>query len=280
MNVEDFKKLIHSYGWADLQGKEDIQCGLEGEKYDVCRKCSTNAMDVENFSGSLGMFSRDTFQQWAGTFDHEIKSRQATLTPSRFEIEKDQGDVRSEETIDDFQNRASRNMGEAFLFTNRRLIKMVNFELSIAGHQCFGAVSSLGPGRPPQPRYPDMEKEEWELRALIDGIDSDDTLAKISLNRLGQELKRISDKASEVYNYTDEQLEEYCVREESKKWCPDMRSPEKRSNNPNQWIINMYVDSFVGRWLKAHGKEEIAIDCQGRPKCYQWEGSYSSSYPF
>jgi len=45
------------------------------------------------------------------------------------------------------------------------------------------------------------------------------------------------------------------------------------------WKIHGLVDSYVGNWLAANGYTSIDVNCNERPKCYQWKGTWEGKVP-
>ena len=44
--------------------------------------------------------------------------------------------------------------------------------------------------------------------------------------------------------------------------------------NIHFWKLHGLVDQIVDKWLAPNGYTAIAQDCNGNPKCYQWQGTW------
>ncbi|RZA26895.1 MAG: hypothetical protein EOP10_02105 [Proteobacteria bacterium] len=49
--------------------------------------------------------------------------------------------------------------------------------------------------------------------------------------------------------------------------------------NRNFWKLHGLIDNYIYRWLAANDYSEIADDCAGRSKCYQWKGKWEGAMP-
>jgi hypothetical protein len=44
--------------------------------------------------------------------------------------------------------------------------------------------------------------------------------------------------------------------------------------NKHFWNLHGLVDQTIDRWMEAKGYTNIAVDCKGDSKCYQWRGTW------
>jgi hypothetical protein len=279
-STSGIKSLLREAGFAFMLGDSEFQCGMPGEDFKICRRCE-KALPTDSFDPLRGMFARANFQNWAEQVKADGGPGSVSVSLQSFEQEKMMGHVRSGETRTAFQERVNEAKGENFLFANRSVYKMLQIELTALGKACIGPLDRLpksaGDKLWPLPKGAAEQKQLSEIRSEFEELHSLKNLEGLPLNALGSELRNMSERLRKIYRETDSTVKQKCLSSQS---CDDLASTKNHLANRYAWMINSYVDSFVGRWLKANKYEEIATDCGSRPHCYQWKGTYTSGYPY
>ncbi len=280
-STSGLQAILREAGFAFMLGEKEYQCGMPGEDFKLCRKCETS-LPTESFEPLKGMFSRANFQQWAERVSSDNESASVSVSLQEFEQAKKMGHVREGETRAAFQKRVADARGENFLFTNRNVYKMLQIELTALGKPCIGPLERLPSSADdkawPLPRGAEVQAELATIRKEFEELHSLKNLKGLSLDVLGNELRSMSERLRKIYRDSDSAIAKKCAASESS--CDDLSSTKHHMANRHAWMINSYVDSFVGKWLKANKLEEIAKDCGTRPRCYAWKGTHTSGYPY
>jgi hypothetical protein len=281
-NSDWMRNFAKQYGFASMLGTSEYQCGISGEDFRVCRKCQTS-VTADQQKITTPMLSAVKYQNWIKRWKNERREMDVHISPGDFEIEKRMGHVRPGETKEKFEERNSDHWGESYLFMHRELFKMVQFELTLMGQPCITPMKEL-PKSWDDPEWPipkgkseqaNLEKARANAKTLLDPKQ----LNNLSLNDLGGHLALLSDDLHRIYQDPPEVLARKCASVEAKT-CDDLRSEEKGQANKHFWMIQSYLDQFVGEWMKIHGHERISKDCYNKTKCYQWAGTYTATYPY
>ncbi len=282
-NISWMRDFAKNYGFASLVGNQEIQCGMVGEDFRLCRKCERN-ISSEQLKILQPMVSAEKYRSWLEKWRTDMQLGSVSLNLKDFESEKKMGHVRPQESRDQFESRVNANWGESFFFLHRELYKMVQFELTMSGQPCFGPLAAL-PTKWNDSNWPTPKgKASQDLlnTALSDlkVLEDPKNLKKMNLNQLGLQTSAISKNLYLAYQEPKEALDKKCQGDESvSKTCDNLMSAKSSQVNKNFWMIHAYFDSMVGKWLKANDFEEIAKDCAGKKKCYQWNGTYTANYP-
>lgn len=278
------KDIASEVGMGYLLGNKEVQCGMSGEDFPICRKCETS-LGPESFSVVRPMLAREQHRTWMDRWKQEFQSKEVRISPADFKVEQTMNHVRRGESVSEFEKRSNSNWGESYLFTHRQVYKMLQLEMTVNGKACFGPrekwPTRWDDSSIPAPAGTTAQALLGQVNQGFQLLDSPGELSadKLSLNRLGQRLEMMGRQLAKIYS--DPASKKNCQGAElESSTCDDLTSTKSAHVNPRYWEIHSYLDSFIGKWLRTNGYEEIAIDCEGRPKCYQWQGTYTATYPF
>lgn len=284
-STEWMRSIARDVGVGYILGDQEFQCGLSGEDFRLCRRCE-GKVTADSMDAVRPMLSRFEHRSWIHRWHTEFAKEQVKIKPSDFRTERSMGHVRAKEEIDEFERRMDANWGESFLFAHRQVQKMMQLEMTVQGKPCFGARQDW-PKRWDDPDFlsPMGEAAQKKLDQVNEGfrvLDAPGALHKdnLSLNQLGQRLAMIKSELLQIYADPKSTTKNCQGDELSSGTCDDLLSTKSAHVNPRYWEIQSYLDSFVGKWLRANGYEEISLNCRGRSRCYEWQGSYTASYPF
>ena len=101
-------------------------------------------------------------------------------------------------------------------------------------------------------------------------------LANITLNRLGEMIEpRLHMDLHDFYRSTPA-----CSPEGRRQgFCDDLVPVQTSPLNKHFWKLHGLIDDLIGDWLRAHNYREIAVSCDGRPACYEWQATWIGEYP-
>ncbi len=259
-NTEWMREISRKAGFSYLLGDNEVQCGLPGEDFRVCRKCETTHSEA-NHEGVKPMFARDTYKIWQQRRTSEYAARAVKVSDTDFKTEQLMGHVRGAEDREKYEKRVNQHWGESFLFSNRKLLKMLYLELTLDGKPCVGPLDRLplkwNDKTWPAPGGASVQAKLDRIQQDIKTLEAPGVLKSMTLSRLGQEMVRLHDSLTEVYT-----------------------GGKADHANRYAWMINAHLDTYVGKWLKAHGFEQIAASCATKPRCYEWQGTYTATYPY
>jgi hypothetical protein len=266
---EDLETIVRS---VDLsRGQVSLrrgQCGLPGERVRICSACSDVTTETQ-MRVIRPMVGAPSHLAWHADW-HLLR---AGLKTSR-----------------DFDSRYAVGgplAGENFFYMHRLMIKMVQMELAAAGQPCFAPwadiPSSIDDAKWPTPKKfatPDarttaIAKLE-SMRAQLARFRNPKLLANISLNRLGEMIEpRLHMDLHAFYQSTPA-----CSPEGRRQgFCDDLVPVQTSPLNKHFWKLHGLIDDLIGDWLRAHDLREIAVSCDGRPACYEWQATWVGSYP-
>lgn len=187
--------------------------------------------------------------------------------------------------------------GEDFLYMHHGMIRDLNAQLKAQGLACVGGWKTL-PARDdiykpaPKTRYYDNGIELAELQGWQkDFLDESKKgyLAGKTLSEVGYALEMTLHNNLHVYyarlgpgipkppEYPPNLDLLGSLPEGSPYNSPQndfLGSTYSAHVNPVFWKLHGLVDQVIYAWLHANGFEEIALDCQGRARCYAWKGTW------
>ncbi len=277
--------------------KPIVTCNTSGGEFKVCRSCSDNITE-EAMNSIRPMLSDRKHREWHNDW-HNMLAIFANFTEDGYSEDVKQAVVSYINTpwipqtnVEDFLSKESVVSGESFLYMHRRMIEMVNAELTANGQPCLSDYKKI----------PDIKDTKWPLPIYTQDPTDDLTwaaselakirqktiqyqnpkyLKSITLNELGEKIQ--GDLHTNLHDFYAE-LEEYVAPK-----CPEMMSGEEELNSPTCddlgsnisshvnryfWLLHGHIDSFIGDWLKANGYVTISTNCSQKPNCYQWKGTY------
>lgn len=282
------ENLIFTLDLAKGPAKNYVQCGLPGEKLAICSACETKpSKEIMDFIRPF--LAEKNHTEWHERW-HTSRATAGEISSQAFEHRKKEGWFPQNETLEDFKKihtaKNGTGAGEDFFFMHRLMLKMVQLESAAAGLPCIA----------PWKDVPDLDDKEWPLpRPLADQDDHEQAentlegfrsaLAKyrdpaklktLSLNKLGA----IVEPAFHQTMHNFYRSSPPCSEEaKNKGYCDDLVPIDTSPLNKYFWKIHGMLDLLVGDWLKANGYSEIAADCSGKKKCYQWQSSWVGKRP-
>lgn len=276
----------------DLQqnraGLKRGQCGLPGERVRICSSCSetTSEQQMQTIRPMLG---DPAHLAWHADW-HLLRGSSEPLTAPVFAKAKASGLVPESMSFQNFGSTYAVGgvlAGENFFYMHRLMIKMVQLELAAANLPCFAPWSdlptSVDDAKWPVPKKfnsPDARTRAVQkleaMRAQLARFRNPQLLSKISLNRLGEIIEpRLHLELHAFY-----QSNPVCSPEGRRQgFCDDLVPVQTSPLNKHFWKLHGLIDGLIGDWLKAHGHREIAVKCDGRAGCYEWQGTWIGRYP-
>jgi hypothetical protein len=243
MSDQETENFLETQSLAVTVGAKPVSCGVPGEKLNICRRCSDQLSTAE-WSYARAFLSEQKHRFWHLSWHENFRKEPAFH-------------------------------GESFLFMHRQMIKMFNFEMTASGHGCLAPWSrtqDLGFTEDAEifdSQIMAIQKEEAKLNNL-------QYLEKVSLDQLGEDIMRaLHVMYHSVYVATETEIKKSCQGDElTSSTCHDLGSNKSAHVDPYFWKFHGLIDSFIGKWLSAHGFKEISRDCGSNTKCYQWRGTY------
>ncbi|MES2963422.1 MAG: hypothetical protein V4760_05995 [Bdellovibrionota bacterium] len=289
MTNADLENVVFINDLTKNQRVSRGQCGLPGERLNVCSSCSETTSEAA-MRILRPMVGDPSHLAWHANW-HELRGTATPLDASSFAKAKEAKLVPSTWSFQDFNSRYAVEggsfSGENFFFMHRLMIKMVQLELAGNGLPCFApwndVPASVVDTKWPVPRkfqtpaaLQSAEAQLEGMRELLGKLRAPKLLANVTLNRLGQLIEpRLHLQLHGFYRSTPP-----CSAEaRAQGFCDDLVPVQTSPLNKHFWKIHGLVDQLVGDWLKAHGYSEIAVKCDGRKACYQWQGTWIGSYP-
>ena len=244
-----------------------VQCGIPGEKVAICGSCATDTSEEMMTELRPAMAAEGHLQWHAGW--HALRLPKTVFTEDIFSKGQQLGRISKTTSYEDFKNEhvlGGTKIGEDFLYMHRVMVKMAQAHLAEKNLPCIAAWKEL----PAKAKDPQNQIEQY--RAQLEKLRDPEFLRSVSLNRLGQIIE--PGLHQNLHNYY--RGNPICSREaRAQGYCDDLIPVETSPLNKHFWKIHGLVDDLIGDWLKAHGKTEIAVDCQGRASCYQWQGTWT-----
>jgi len=261
-----------------------VQCGLPGERLPICSSCSDITTE-EMMSRLRPMLGEKGHLEWHASW-HKLRT---PISADDFNAAKEARRIERNISLEEFKAQhaiGGRLDGEDFLYMHRMMIKMVQTSLAKSGLACMSPwleIPDLDDVRWPLPRRlkDDQARAEAErnltlYRNQLKKLRNPILLKKISLNRLGQMVE--PGLHQNLHNFY--RGNPVCSREaKAQGYCDDLLPNETSPLNKHFWKLHGLVDSLIGDWLEANGYREISGDCQGRPACYQWQGTWVAQLP-
>lgn len=279
-------------------GKTIVTCNTSGSEFKVCRSCSDNITE-EAMNSIRPMLASRKHREWHdgwhkmnaifSSFSEEgyTEDVKQSITPYVNTKWIPQSDTKA------FLIKETSVKGESFLFMHRRMIEMVNVELTANGNPCLIDYKSI----------PDFKDSKWPLLAYTqepteDGLiyaknqlniirnktihyQNSNHLKSVTLNQLGEEIStdihtNLHDFYAELEDYVSPKCPEIMDSDDelNSSRCDDLGSNISSHVNRYFWLLHGHIDSFIGEWLKANGYLTISTDCIGKQKCYEWKGTY------
>ncbi|MEK7355599.1 MAG: hypothetical protein AAB250_04075 [Bdellovibrionota bacterium] len=265
------------------------QCGLPGEKLNICSACSETTSEPA-MRILRPMVGERSHLAWHADW-HELRGTIEPLSPFVFNEAKKAQLVPSNWTFDDFKSKYAIEggtlAGENFFFMHRLMIKMVQLELAGNGQPCFAPWRDI-PSSVDDPQWPTPKRfatpfAKAAAQAQLEGMQAQllklrapKLLKNVSLNRLGQLIEpRLHMQLHGFFRSGPA-----CSPEaRAQGFCDDLVPVQSSPLNKHFWKIHGLVDQLIGDWLRAHDYREISVKCDGRPGCYQWQGTWIGRYP-
>lgn len=255
--------LVNVIALNDVSQKFQVhrtQCGLPGESLPICSSCETSTSEAV-MQVLRPMVGRPNHLNWHSGW-HQMRTSKEFL-----------------------RSRAGLT-GEDFFYMHRLMIKMVQLELAGAGQPCIAPWTELPnsvlDSTWPVPKKLDdtqVQKAEQELKALRElhgKWRNPARLKNVSLDQLGRAIEPGLHQSLHNF-YRGNPL---CSREaRAQGFCDDLIPPQTSPLNKYFWKIHGLIDELVGLWLTANGYQEISVQCDSRPGCYQWNGTWIGEYP-
>lgn len=290
-------ELIEAYAFnirleQNRTSVQTTQCETLGkEAYQVCTSCSNNlSEEAMTFLRPILASQNHLFwhQQWHSARDANLFGR--TLTQkifTTFVSTRVIPDVFTKEKFEDFYDaKAGRYAGENFFYMHRMMIKMVQLDLSLAKFPCLNHTTNISlddphwspPALSVKSNLKKRITKEFErIQAIIKEYLDTNFLRSIDLNTLGVRIDNGLHGRLHLF-YKDPRGSSPEAKAQGFK---DELFPVGHSSvNRFFWKIHGLVDELLVAWLDANGYQEISIDCDGRPKCYPWQGTWVGAYPY
>ncbi len=271
-----------------------VQCGLPKETLPICSSCEANPSE-EIMRHLRPVLSEPAHRAWHADW-HKI--RRNPPTPEEFREYQRQGVIPSDARREEFlaAHRVGRTgagedggtlAGEDFFYMHRLMLKMNQVELAAAHLPCIAPWTDL-PTSVRDPNWPApklwqsagqeaaAEAELLLLRNRLAKLRDPTNITRASLNDFGLRVEAgLHQSLHEFYR-----SQPRCSPEALDQGvCDDLLPPESSLLNKYFPKIHGLVDELLGAWLEAHGMEEIARNCEGRPHCYEWRGTWVGKYP-
>jgi hypothetical protein len=284
---EQLVTLIKFEDLSNNRSSNRIQCGFPGESLPICSSCS-NAVTEEMMTHLRPIVGEKSHIAWHAGW-HKLRGSK-NLSQDFFQQGKEKEFIPASMSYEDFlklhvvQGELS---GEDFLYMHRLMLKMVQLELSSANLPCIAPWEDLPASiydkdwplakKIVSDEYAKKQQEDLDHYLLqLKRMRSEKFLKSISLNKLGQ----IIEPALHQNLHNFYRGSTTCSPEaKAQGYCDDLLPVETSPLNKHFWKIHGLVDGLVGSWLKANDYQEIATDCQGHDKCYEWKGTWIGKYP-
>lgn len=282
-------------------------CALTGEDFDICSSCS-ELVSGDALQVIRAALADDKHRRWhhgwhllRERIDPVLKTLHAgpAGSPERRAAQAQIDDWRAQGSIVGNAREFSRLhcdsggvSGEDFLYMHREMLKMAQQVLKAAGQPCIAGWKSLPasiddpvwpvPIKPPSDASTADPKAFWQNK--FDDLKRNDRFLRdpeylrlATLNKLAQDAELYLHNVLHLL-YSD--AADHCKGDsDPSPACDDLNTFWAASANRHFVKIHGYIDDFTGLWLKAHGYNEIAIECAGRPACYQWKGTWLGNMP-
>jgi hypothetical protein len=275
----DLFNLVMFEDLAKHRTRHGVECGLPFEKLDICSSCNNDFPEssLRELRPVLGQKSHvDWHAKW-----HKIRIGAESIDETLFKKLQDAELVPKDLARDDFFKTygiKGKLAGENFFYMHRLMLKMLQFELSMRGLPCVAPWTAL-PESVDDAVWPAPGGDRELLDALkiqLAHYQDSAYLAGVSLNQLGGILEPTLHIA--LHNFYKGQ--QRCTAEAvAQGYCDDLVPVETSPLNKYFWKIHGLVDGILGKWLVAHGKNEISENCGGRAACYEWQGVWVGKYP-
>jgi len=292
LSIEDLNGFAkQAFG---VEGKKRVSCGLSGEDYKICKSCA-EAITPEQMDVLLPMLNKPEHRQWHTTwhnlqlvtFKSPEESKQAISEYVKSGWLRDEAQANEVACSPVSPQKATSHGGESFFLMHREMLKMAQVHLVAKGQSCFKGWPQI-PDKvdntiaPVSNKPSSLEIRNIRLRLIKDTaekpLSSKEALKKMSLDELGCKLQNAMHSNLHLLWSADENP---CKDETNKDQikCNHLLPADSSPLNPHFWMIHGYIDSYVGKWLKANNYKEISENCQGRPRCYQWRSNWVGKRP-
>ncbi len=181
--------------------------------------------------------------------------------------------------------------GEDFLYMHREMIKMVNLELVAHGQPCIAPWTQLPELDDPNwpiytgglwadrerkkankrgPLGSDQISKHGKMMELESRLKDPKYLRRVTLSQLGSCIEfSLHSYMHNAYNDRPNVCEDEV--KDVADVCDDLAPFWSSHVNRHFWKLHGLIDQFIGLWLEANGKGEIAKNCGREKNCYQWK---------
>jgi len=275
---ETLTTLVLSQDLGSISQNQKVQCGLPGEEYRICSAC-TNEFPEDSMQILRPILASKDHTDWHAKW-HKIRLLDVSMKDDLFQklqmADLIPQQVSKEEFLKAYKTGGTL-AGENFFFMHRMMIKMVQFELAMQGKSCVAPWLDL-PESVNDPVWPSIGTDErlTMLKNLVAKFQNPEYLKKVSLNALGGIVEpTLHQHLHEFYRSRGGCTEEA----KAQGYCDDLIPVETSPVNKYFWKLHGLMDDLLGRWLAAHGYQEISKNCDGREACYQWRATWVGKYP-
>lgn len=267
-----------------LAGEDRKQCGLPGEDFKVCLSC-TDLISKEQMQAIRPMLASESHRDWHFNW-HWIRWKWAAPETTDSQRRKwiAEGWVKDQDSMKAHQLETVQDnvSGEDFFFMHREMIKMVQAKLVMSNLPCISGWQTL-PDQVDESVYrvrdtgPKAQKKLLMLKDVERELRDPARLRQLSLAEFGRIVeKRLHGDLHQLWDNGDPCADQADKNQER---CDGLLESRSGQVNPHFWKLHGLIDNMLEDWLKAHDKNEIAVDCEGRPKCYQWKGTWLGKRP-
>lgn len=279
---------------------ERMQCGLPGEAWNLCVAC-TNERENTGYEKVVPFLAEPRHRDWHFRW-HSIRREISAdginnFPPDRKTLEAWKADGWIDGDIDKFvedHRIGGRLSGEDFFFMHRQMIKMLQIEQSNAGIPCWAPWREL-PNNVKDPKWPVpksthspkpelVKQDQRELNELIEisrDLRRPEYLRTVSLSEFGTKVEALlHGKLHTFYSWPTQGCQNNETDNSVK--CDDLTHDRTAHLNKYFWKLHGHIDQMLGDWLKANGKETIALDCRKAKNpatCQQWSGIWLGALP-
>ncbi|RZA09689.1 MAG: hypothetical protein EOP11_00945 [Proteobacteria bacterium] len=289
-STPELKKLLEESSLAVVAGPQTVACGIPGEDFSVCRACE-DSLKPDDWEAIRSILADTKHRAWHYDWHRTFQSPQGIDDAEAARLKRRKM-MHAGESAEAYANRVAAFAGESFFFMHRSMLKMVQVELTAQGKPCIAPWAKL-PSSPYDKKWPmptaagsaggeDEEIYVSQLRSTLEfaaKFENEKGLRGISLNQLGEDVRQtLHTMLHTIYENTPEETALRCVGDPLfSATCDELGNDASSHVNIHFWKLHGYIDSLVGRWLKANGYREISVECDGRAGCYEWKGTYLGS---
>jgi hypothetical protein len=273
-----------TFTFISLNANALVQCGLPGEKLQICRACS-ETVSPEQRQVIQEIFGELSHRRWHSEW-HEIRAWEFVSPQRRTELLAT-GNVPM--NLAEYQM-GSRLGGENFLFMHREMIKMLQAGLTKRGLDCVAPWTAL-----PATIY----DSQWPVPDAVSGVGDLQIINSVfsgvkteerdianynwtgsSLNDLGYRAELGSNAMHGPLHWLYQKRPLQCKSgRDVSPTCDDLVTTWAAAVNPHFWKLHGFIDNLVAYWMTANQISEISTECKSRPGCYQWSGTWVGGMP-